>query len=130
MEVIDSLQMKENFSKDVADLMLTLAEALTECHVITDAEMYLELLLTIPEFHTSQVYELLYECASVRQDSDMCVKCLVKALETLPENMNDKKQELAIRLSHLYDERGELLNSVEVANKYLTKSRHLVELIR
>jgi len=120
--------MKDHFSKDVADLALTLAQALTECHIVSDAEIYLELLLTIPDFHTSQVYELLYECAAMRQDSDLCVKYLVRALETMPENMNDKKQELAIRLSHLYDERGELLNSVEVANKYLTKSRHLVEI--
>ena len=57
MEVVNSLQMKDHFSKDVADLALTLAQALTECHIVSDAEIYLELLLTIPDFHTSQVYD-------------------------------------------------------------------------
>lgn len=128
MEVIDSLQMKQNFSKDIADMVLTLAQALTECHVISDAESYLQLLLTIPDFHQSKVYELLYECAKERQDSDLCIQYLVKALETMPENVNDTKQQLAISLSQLYDERGELLNSVEVTNKYITKSRHAVNI--
>ena len=42
--------------------------------------------------------------------------------------MNEKKQELALKLSKLYDEKGELLKSVEITTKYLSKARHFVVL--
>ena len=126
MEVINSLQLADNFSADVADMILTIAQAFTECEVIDEAERYLHLLQTIPDFQPSKVFELLYECAKYRQDSDHCIEYLLGALEAMDEGFSEKKQQLAILLTQLYDERGELLHSVDITNKYINKSRHIV----
>ena len=53
MEVVNSLQMKDHFSKDVADLALTLAQALTECHIVSDAEIYLQFQISIHRRYTN-----------------------------------------------------------------------------
>ena len=129
MEVIHSLQLAENFSADIADMILTIAQALTECEVIEEAEHYLHLLQTLPDFHPSKVFELLYECAKYRQDSERCIEYLLRALESMDEGPSEKKQQLAILLTQLYDERGELLHSVDITNKYINKSRHIVGMI-
>ena len=67
-----------------------------------------------------QCFELAYRCYHMKGDEARCIEYLTKALacEDVEEG---KKQELALLLSQLYDERGELLTSVEVASKYLAK---------
>lgn len=67
-----------------------------------------------------QCFELAYRCYHMKGDEARCIEYLTKALacEDVEEG---KKQELALLLSQLYDERGELLKSVEVASKYLAK---------
>lgn len=127
MEVIHSLHFADHFSRDVADMVFTIAKALTECEAIDEAEPYLHLLQTIPDFHTSEIYELLYYCSHHRQNTDQCIEYLLRALETMGDGHSEKKQKLAILLTQLYDERGELLHSVDITNKYINKPRPMVD---
>ena len=71
------------------------------------------------------MFELAYKCYRSKGDEEKTIEYLTKALAALDANDSGKKQELALLLSQLYDERGELLKSVEVTSKYLVKSRHL-----
>lgn len=125
IEVIDSLQIIENFSEEEATRSFALAKALQECHMIDKALEFIDLLLTLPAYQTSEVYELSYRCYNEKKDINHCIEDLSKALEVF-QGASDKKQALALALSKLYDEKGELLKSVEITTKYLSKSRHLL----
>ena len=103
-----------------------IGKAFVDCHLVTEAESYLNLVQTVPSFRPAEVFELLYSCAKERGDTDQCIDFLLKALQALPETSIDKRRQLAVLLTQLYDERGELLHSVEITNKYLSKSRHIV----
>ena len=113
LEIIESLQITDNFSEEVATASFTLASALIDCHLI-------------PNGVDSATYELGYRCSKYHNDTEHCIEYLTKALESLPEGSTEKRQELALALSQIYDERGELLQSVEITNKYITKTRHFV----
>lgn len=126
LEIIDSLQIAENFSEEVASAAFTLASALIDCHLIEQGAVLSDLLLTLPSNSDAATFELAYRYSQARNDSDQCIEYLTKALEFLPEGSSEKRQELALALSQLYDEKGELLRSVEVTNKYITKTRHFV----
>ena len=126
LEIIDSLQIAENFSEEVASAAFTLASALIDCHLIEQGAVLSDLLLTLPSNSDAATFELAYRYSQARNDSDRCIEYLTKALEFLPEGSSEKRQELALALSQLYDEKGELLRSVEVTNKYITKTRHFV----
>lgn len=125
LEVIESLQIIENFSEEEANHSFILACALQECHQIDKALQFVHLLLNLPSYQTSEVYELSYLCYSEIKDMDHCILDLTKALEVF-HGTNEKKQELALKLSKLYDEKGELLKSVEITTRYLSRSRHLI----
>ena len=124
IEIIDSLQIIENFSETESTRSFALAKALQECHMVDKALNFIHLLLTLPEYRTSEVYELSYLCYTEKKEVDHCIEDLSKALEVF-HGTNEKKQSLALALSKLYDEKGELLKSVEITTKYLSKSRHL-----
>ena len=126
LEIIDSLQIAENFSEEVASAAFTLASALIDCHLIEQGAVLSDLLLTLPSNSDAATFELAYRYSQARSDTDRCIEYLTKALELLPEGSSEKRQELALALSQLYDEKGELLRSVEVTNKYITKTRHFV----
>ena len=126
MDVIQSLHIPEQFNEDSVDMAFEIGKAFVDCHLVTEAELYLHLVQSIPTFRPAEVFELLYCCAKERGDTDQCIDYLLKALQALPESSNDKRRQLAILLTQLYDERGELLHSVEITNKYLSKSRHIV----
>lgn len=125
LEVIDSLQIIENFSEEEAEHSLILARALQECHQVDRALLFVHLLLALPPYQTSEVYELSYLCYNEKKDVDHCIADLSKTLD-LFHGSSEKKQMLALTLSKLYDEKGELLKSVEITTKYLSKSRHLM----
>lgn len=125
LEVIESLQIIENFSEEEANHSFILACALQECHQIDKALQFVHLLLDLPSYQTSEVYELSFLCYSEIKDMDHCILDLTKALEVF-HGTNEKKQELALKLSRLYDEKGELLKSVEITTRYLSRSRHLI----
>ena len=126
MEVIQSLHIPEQFSEESVDMAFEIGKAFVDCHLVTEAELYLNLVQSIPTFRPAEVFELLYCCAKEKGDTDRCIEYLKKALQALPESSNDKRRQLAVLLTQLYDERGELLHSVEITNKYLSKTRHVV----
>ena len=126
MDVIQSLHITEQFSEESVDMAFEIGKAFVDCHLVTEAESYLKLLQTVPMYRPAEVFELLYLCAKEKGDTDRCIDYLLKALQALPESSNDKRRQLAVLLTQLYDERGELLHSVEITNKYLSKSRHIV----
>lgn len=126
LEIIESLQITDNFSEEVATASFTLASALIDCHLIEQGSVLVDLLLSLPNGVDSATYELGYRCSKYHNDTEHCIEYLTKALESLPEGSTEKRQELALALSQIYDERGELLQSVEITNKYITKTRHFV----
>ena len=128
LEIIDSLLIIENFSEEEAEHSFILASALQECHMIDKSLEFIHLLLSLPSYQNSDTYYLSYLCYNEKKDIDHCIEDLTKALDLIPEGMNEKKQELALKLSKLYDEKGELLKSVEITTKYLSKARHFVVL--
>ena len=124
LEVIDSLGILEDYSPDLNPLVIAIASALCDCHLVDRALQYVELLLSSTPTPAS-VFELAYTCYRSKGDEERCIDYLTKALAAADVNDSGKKQELALLLSQLYDERGELLKSVEVTNKFLVKSHHL-----
>lgn len=124
LEVIDSLGILEDYSPDLNPLVSTIASALCDCHLVDKALEFVALLLSSTPTPAS-VFELAYKCYRSKGDEEKTIEYLTKALAALDANDSGKKQELALLLSQLYDERGELLKSVEVTSKYLVKSRHL-----
>ena len=126
LEIIESLQITDNFSEEVAIASFTLASALIDCHLIEQGSVLVDLLLSLPNGVDSATYEPGYRCSKYHNDTEHCIEYLTKALESLPEGSTEKRQELALALSQIYDERGELLQSVEITNKYITKTRHFV----
>ena len=131
LEVIHSLGILNDYTPELYSLTFTIASSLCDCHLLDDALEFLHLLLTpvpssdassdassvSPDWHT---LELAYRCYRMKGDEVKCIEYLSRALAC--EDMEEgKKQELALLLSRLYDERGELLKSVEVTSKYLAK---------
>ena len=98
--------------------------SLSLLYVVDKALEFVALLLSSTPTPAS-VFELAYKCYRSKGDEEKTIEYLTKALAALDANDSGKKQELALLLSQLYDERGELLKSVEVTSKYLVKSRHL-----
>ena len=115
LEIIDSLQIAENFSEEVASAAFTLASALIDCHLIEQGAVLSDLLLTLPSNSDAATFELAYRYSQARNDSDQCIEYLTKALEFLPEGSSEKRQELALALSQLYDEKGRIFTSDLIA---------------
>ena len=123
MDVIQSLHIPEQFSEESVDMAFEIGKAFVDCHLVTEAESYLKLLQTVPTYRPAEVFELLYLCAKEKGDTDRCIDYLLKALQALPESSNDKRRQLAVLLTQLYDERGELLRDHKQVSEQIETHR-------